>query len=299
MQELLELRINYKYANLLFKESDGVNLGDPILGYSIKVVKIDTSSPIVEKIDSVTKQVYEQYGECFYFGWAYKRIYTSREMREAKLFNIIVRQQVEFGGEEYGTIYDQGPACDLCGSGYKQLSPLRLKKGFSLRKRDAVITLANEIIVSKRFVEVMKANDITGMTFGPIEIKDSISEDCYQLMMEGYSIDIAEKTRFGDEPFDFAENKREIFPCPNGDLQGLNILSEAYVKNSSEIYNHDFLISKQTYGMPNTGGKGSPLLRPRPLLFCSSKWYQVVQQNKLKGFSFEIAHIVNNGDIRV
>lgn len=294
MKELLELRINYKYANLLFKESDGVNLGDPILGYSVKVVKIDTSSSIVDKIASVTKQVYEQYGECFYFGWAYKRIYTSKEMHEARLLNIIIRQQLEFGGEEYGTKYDQGPACDLCGSGYKQLSPLRLKKGFSLRKRDAVITLANEIIVSKRFVEVMKANDITGMTFGPVEIKNHISEDYCQLMMEGHSIDIAEQTRFGDEPFDFVENKREILPCPNGDLQGLNILSETYVKNSSEIYNHDFIISKQTYGMPNTGGVGSPLWRPRPLLFCSPKWYQIVQQYKLKGFSFEIAHIVAN-----
>jgi hypothetical protein len=46
--------------------------------------------------------------------------------------------------------------------------------------------------------------------------------------------------------------------------------------------------------MPNTGGAGSPLWRPRPLLLCSPKWYQIVQQNKLKGFSFEIAHIVAN-----
>lgn len=57
MKELLELRVNYKYAHLVFKEDEGVNLGD-FQGYSVKVVKIDTSSAVFEKVGQVSKDIH-------------------------------------------------------------------------------------------------------------------------------------------------------------------------------------------------------------------------------------------------
>ena len=54
MKEILELRINYQYAHLLFKEDEGINLGDPLFGPpSVKVVKVDTSTPLWEQVKKI------------------------------------------------------------------------------------------------------------------------------------------------------------------------------------------------------------------------------------------------------
>ena len=62
MKEILELRINYQYAHLLFNEDEGVNLGDPLFGPpSVKVVKVDTSTPLWEQVKKTCDYVYETY----------------------------------------------------------------------------------------------------------------------------------------------------------------------------------------------------------------------------------------------
>jgi hypothetical protein len=162
-----------------------------------------------------------------------------------------------------------------------------LKKGRFLNKRDLATTIGNEIVVSKRFVEVMKANDIKGITFGPVYIGQRKSEDCFQLMVEGEKLELSEQTKFGVNPYDFSESsKTEVFKCPKGDNLGLNILSEAYVKEKASLSTTDFFISRQTYGMK------SGYLNPAHLLFCSPKLYHVIKDNGLKGFNFEVAHVV-------
>lgn len=286
MKELLELRVDYKYAHLVFKEDEGVNLGD-FMGYSVKVVKIDTSSAVFEKVGQVSKDIQKKYNDLFFGGWKYVRKYTTKEITDARLFQIDVRKYFEPTGEECGTKYDETYACPICGAGRKQVSPLRLKKGRFLNKRDLATTIGNEIVVSKRFVEVMKANDIKGITFGPVYIGQRKSEDCFQLMVEGEKLELSEQTKFGVNPYDFSESsKTEVFKCPKGDNLGLNILSEAYVKEKASLSTTDFFISRQTYGMK------SGYLNPAHLLFCSPKLYHVIKDNGLKGFNFEVAHVV-------
>lgn len=66
MKEILELRINYQYAHLLFKEDEGINLGDPLFGPpSVKVVKVDTSTPLWEQVKKTCDYVYEKYKKPF------------------------------------------------------------------------------------------------------------------------------------------------------------------------------------------------------------------------------------------
>ena len=288
MKELLELHIDYKYAHLLFKEDEGVNLGDPLFGPpSVKVVKIETSSPIFEQVGQISKDIREKCNDLFFAGWKYIRRYTTEELAEARLFQMNIRKYFEPTGEECGTMYDEHDVCKLCGSGRKQISSLHLKKGKYLNKRDVVSTIGDEIIVSRRFVDRMKENNIKGMSFGPVYIGKELSEDCFQLMTEGEELEISEKTVFGINPYDLSERSgTEVFKCPQGDNMGLNILSEAYVKEDENLHTSDFFISRQTYGMK------SGYLNPQHLLFCSPKLYHVIKDNGLKGFDFEVAHVV-------
>ena len=288
MKEILELRINYEYAHLLFKEDEGVNLGDPP---SVKVVKVDTSSPLWEQVKKACDDVYEKYKKTFYYSWNFKRIYTTKEMAEAKLFRMEIRKCFEPAGEECGTEYDEQSACPICGTGRKQVSSLKLKHGRFLNKRDVARTLSYEIVVSKRFVEIVRGNGIKGMTFGPVYLNNKLSEDCFQLMMEGEHLEINGKTKFGGEPYEYLPDDGWAEGCPNGDHLGLNILSEAYVNASNRLAEFDFLLSRQTYGVKKSLSPDS-LLYPQHLLFCSPKLYHVIKDNGLKGFDFEVAHVV-------
>ena len=292
MKEILELRINYQYAHLLFKEDEGINLGDPLFGPpSVKVVKVDTSTPLWEQVKKTCDYVYEKYKKTFYYSWNFKRIYTTKEVAEAKLFKMEVRKCFEPAGEECGTEYDEQSACPICGTGRKQVSPLKLKKGRFLNKRDVARTLSYEIVVSKRFVEVVQKNDIKGMTFGPVYLNNKLSEDCFQLMMEGEHLEVDEQTKFGGDPYDIYPDEGWAEGCPKGDHLGLNILSEAYVKASEALSQYDFLLSRQAYGVKKSLSPNS-LFYPQHLLFCSPRLYHVIKDNGLKGFDFEVAHVV-------
>jgi hypothetical protein len=49
----------------------------------------------------------------------------------------------------------------------------------------------------------------------------------------------------------------------------------------------------QSISLLQTVGLKTGYLRPEHLLFCSPGLYRVIKENHLKGFNFEIAHIVN------
>ena len=79
----------------------------------------------------------------------------------------------------------------------------------------------------------------------------------------------------------------EIYKCPNGDNMGLRILSEVYIKTSPILDDLDFFASKQT-----VGGRGG-VIRQHHLFFCSNRMMRLIKENNLKGFKFEVAHIVD------
>lgn len=79
--------------------------------------------------------------------------------------------------------------------------------------------------------------------------------------------------------------EKEVYICPKGDLIGLNLLSEPYVTDSPLIKEFDFFASRQKIGVKRG------LLRPEPIYFCSPAFRQMVEEEKLSGFEFEIANI--------
>ena len=295
-----------KYAHLLFKDDEGVNLGD-----SVKKVLIDTNSPMFEKVREVRDLVREKYKDMFFYASDCKRIYTKKEIENARFFQMTPTRHFQPSGEECGTTYDETQACPVCGSGAKQMTPLQLRKS-SIPHVDIAETIARgeEIVVSEHFKELMEKNHITGIRFAPVYGSGRVKKETgfYQIFPEHY-LDFSRRTLFGLDPFDltddtpnmifwrryfskydwkryFSDHDKEVNDCPNGDKIGLNILSEAYIKDHPMLDRLDFFASRQTIGVRRG------LLRPFHLLFCSNRMMRLIKDNKLKGFYFEVAHIV-------
>ena len=303
MKELVEFRIIMRYAHLLFRDDEGVNLGD-----TVKVVKIDKNDPRFNVIGELQKKAREN-DNLFFSCFDYKRIYTETEINNARWFQMFRTRHFEPTGEECGTVYDESSACPICGSGAKQLSPLKLKRS-SIPKADMAETIAwgDETIVSERFVEMVKDNNLKGMDFEPVISSANRGQKLnYYQVRPQYYLDFSEKSVFGQDPFNLSGEfpgctlegvqpdgtlvkkviPPEIYKCPNGDNVGLRSLSEIYIKTNPILNDLDFFASKQTLG----GREG--LIRQHHLFFCSNRMMRLIKENNLKGFKFEVAHIVD------
>jgi hypothetical protein len=293
MKEILELRVHNDYAHLLFKENEGKHVGN-----LVKVIEISTDDPRYNQIPIVSKQVKEKYDTGFYFGWQFKRLYSKKEIAEAELFHVKIKSVFEPTGEDCKTLYDETVACKICGANRKQITPLILKKG-TIPKKDIAKTIGGEVIVSERVVNAVKQRGLKGLVFSPVYFEKGIS-NYYQLTVN-IEVELSSKTITGDNPFEKSsgsdggtyyicgyemKSEPEVYICPKGDLIGLNLLSESYVLNSPPIKNVDFFASKQKIGVKRG------LLRPEPIYLCSPAFRNMILEEKLSGFEFEIAHIV-------
>ena len=293
MKEVLELGINYDYADLLFKADEG-----KALGTSVKVVELSKDDPRYKQVPIVAKEIKKKYDRGFFFGWQIKRKYSKKELDRAPLLHLKIKAVFEPTGEECGTLYDETVACEICGANRKQISPLILKKG-KIPKKDIARTIGGEVVVSSRFVNVVNQRNLKGLVFTPVNFEKGVS-DYYQLTASK-EIELSHRTVAGVDPFDFSESsdgieftipeghsvkfEKEVYKCPQGHTIGLNLLSEPYVLNNRSIGEYDFFASKQKTGVKRG------LLRPEPIYFCSPALRKMIEEEKLSGFEFEIANI--------
>lgn len=289
MKEVLELRINYDYAHLLFKADEGKNLGT-----SVKVVEISKEDPRYSQVPIISEEIKKKYDRGFFFGWQIKRRYSKKELDTATLLHLKIKTVFEPTGEECGTLYDETAACEICGANRKQASPLTLKKG-TIPKKDIARTIGGEVVVSEKFVNAARQRNLKGLQLSPINV-----EKYYQLTADT-AVELSHRTVAGVDPWDFSEGsngieftvsggypvkfEKEVYKCPKGDTIGLNLLSEAYILNSPSINESDFLVSKQKIGVKRG------LLRPEPIYFCSPAFRKMIEEEKLSGFEFEITNI--------
>jgi hypothetical protein len=289
MKEAIEIRINYDYANLLFKANEGKDLGT-----SVKVVELSKDDPRYNQVPIIAEEVKNKYARGFFFGWQIKRNYSKKELDKATLLHLIIKTTFEPTGEECGTIYDETVACEICGANRKQISPLILKKG-KIPKKDIARTIGGEIVVSQKFLNAAMQRKLKGIQLRPINI-----EKYFQLTAET-EVELSHSTVAGVDPWDFSEVsngveftvpggypvkiEKEFYKCPKGHTIGLNLLSEAYVLNSQSIDEYDFFASKQKVGVKRG------LLRPESIYFCSQTFRRMIEEEKLTGFSFEVTNI--------
>ena len=292
MKEILRIRVFNEYSYLIPNEIIRSYMIDKSQSYI--ELGIDTSNNAYTQIKTAYEYVKNQYNDLLFINWDFKRIYTEEELRNARLFKMSVRKYFEPCGRDCGTVYDTSHVCEICKSGERQVSPLYTRKGSYLNNRDVASTISYEIVVSKRFVEFVKNHSLRGLTFGPVYIGKRLSSDIFQLMAQGCELDFSQITSFGVRPFDYSEKCTngpksfigEVYKCPKGDNLGLRLLSEAFVKNNADIEDYDFFISRQTIGVYRG------LINQHHILFCSPRMRKLIIDNKIRGFDFEVAHVV-------
>lgn len=304
---MVEFRVNEDFASKLFDDNEGEKLG------IVRKILISTSDPRFMKIGKLQKIIQSTTNFSFFYGWNIRRIYSKQEMEMASIFLLFITALFEPAGEECGTKYDEAFACAQCSSGAKQVTDLFLDLRRIPKKKDAAVTIAGEIVVSRRFVDLFMEHGLEGADFLPVRQKNdpsSESKEWFQLSVKSMDAEIAPPTIIRSTLFDEDEDQSHtdepkkivvgnyvqiLHPfdserCPTGDLLGLNLISEVSLKRDS--YNGaDIFSSKQFVG----ARRG--LIRPRRLIFISQKLWRVFEEERLKGerikgVSFEVAHLV-------
>jgi hypothetical protein len=277
MKEIIEFRIFNEYAHLLLRPDEGKR--NP----SNTVIHILKEDPKFEQIRTLSKEIRDKKNDFLFLYSNIKRQYGNEEFDRATLFQLKITTTFEPAGEECGTLYDEKTGCEICGANRKQIGLLRLRKD-SIPKTDIARTIAGEIVVSEKFAAVFKKKGLKGALLEPVVLNNA-TFNCYQLV-SAIEIELSQNTIAGINLFDLSTSSEgEIYKCPKGHTLGLNLLSEAYVVGSRSIGANDFFSSKQKIG----ARRG--LLRPEQIYFCSPAFREMVHEERLSGFEFEITNV--------
>ena len=280
MKAIAEFRIDEEFASLLFKSDEGERLGD-----SVRKILISTQDPRYSEIGVLQQKLRQTHGRPFFYGWNIRRHYSKKELDDASLFKLRVLECFEPAGEECGTKYDEFRACPQCGAGAAQSSQLFLDTSRIPNRKDIACTIAGEIVISQRVVDISRGNEIIGADFEALFqcATQARSKDWYQLCVSASTAEIVSPTRAGVDPFDEDANVKS--GCPRGDLLGVSLLSEVWLRRSSYV-GTDMVKSVQYVGVRRG------LLRPRNILFISQRLRRIFEENQVKGLELEVAHLV-------
>jgi hypothetical protein len=248
-------------------------------------VRIASNSPEFEEIrnfiEAKRKQGQPGFSD-FTIGW-YLRKYTKEELQNAEVLRLTIASHFEPAGEECGTIYES--LCNCCNWG-RQVSDLILDLRRVPQHKDISETIAwVEWIVSSKFVRIFAENKLTGAAFRPIfELKNPIKESSkwHQLWVTGKAGELSKQTKLGRDPF---SPSQVSWQCPLGHSIVTAFLSEIYL-HRNEWDGSDIAVTSALFG------QGRNLLRPTPLIVISRRMYRVLEEAGLKGFSYEVAHLV-------
>src|ERR1041385_6807730 len=250
MREICEFRVVEEFAPRLFAENEGVRLGD-----TIRKVELATDDPRFCRVGELQREIRRKLDRSFFHGWKIRRVYSKAELAAAKCFRLLVTTKFEPAGEECGTKYDESSACPhvfapevqleisghkttipatTCGVGAKQISDLFLDWKRIPKNKDISRTIAGEIVVSARLVELFQDQAITGAEFRPIRQSPASitgSREWFQLLVQSDEVEIVPPTEAGIDPFD--KDAKGEFHCPLGHVIGLTLLSEVSVKSAT------------------------------------------------------------------
>ncbi len=284
MREIAEFRIPEQHAKSFLDSTEGLSLGG-----SVRKLELDTRSSRFSEIGLYDMQLRRQ-GRSFFTACVIRRRYSKTELEAATLFHLKVTSTFEPAGEECGTKYDQTTACPRCGAGARQTTSLCLPEKRIPKSKDVSRTIAGEIVVSRRVVELFVRHEITGAELLPIRSNSSSSaesKDWFQLKVPNANAEIVAPTRVGIDPFD--DDTKGECRCPLDDLIGLNLLSEVSIESSSR--GDDDIISTRQFVGTRRG-----LLRPERIILVSPKVRRLIESEKLKGVEIEVAHLAGAED---
>ena len=281
MQEEFEFRILEEHAHRLFSSDEGKR---GILARTIKISGNDPRFPLIGDIDREFKQ---RRNGSFFYGWSVCRNYSAEEIASAELFHLIVNSSAYFepAGEDCGTVYDEDLSCSICSAGGSQNGPLYLDINRIPRRKDIAKTIAGEVVVSQRLVDLLVERCVTGIAFHPVRRRrttDIRPTGWHQLDVLPPNAEIVQPTRVGITPFD--DDLDGEYRCTMGDTIGFNLLSEITISAASRG-EKDVVATRQFIG------HRAGVLRPEKSILASPKVRQIFEENKIKGCRFEIAHL--------
>lgn len=211
------------------------------------------------------------------------RTYSEGELQDGTILLLKISAHFEPAGEECGTIYET--LCNHCNWG-RQVSDLILDLRRVSQHKDISETIAwVEWVVSSKFARTFGGNKLTGAEFRPIfDLRNPTkqSKEWSQLWVTGRAGALADKTKLGRDPFSPSEVS---WQCPLGHAVVAEFLSEVYLHRKAWD-GTDIAITSDLFG------QGRNLLRPTPLIIISQRMYRVLQEAGLRGFSYEVAHLV-------
>lgn len=272
---------------MLFRPEEGHRIGD-----LIRSVDLDTSDPRFKRVGTLQQELLRSQNSAFFYGWKVHREYTEVEFRCADRILLGITSVFEPPGELCGTRYDETSGCRVCGAGAAQVSDLILDCSKIPKRKDIAITIAREIVVSQAFAEALMSVQATGCSFRPVydhRRQGSPNPMWHQLIVDVAVADIVSPTRAGSDPF--SPEPRPVCSCSKGGIFGLNLLSELFVSLPQTYQESDFVSTRQHIGTRRG------LLRPRRLILLSRKVRELVLSKNLRGFDFEIAHVVLPNEI--
>lgn len=282
MREFVELRIAERFANMLFGPDEGRRIGE-----LVRSVELETNDPKFPRVGELQRELRDSRKSPFFYGWSLRHEYTTEELRVADRFLLGMTATFEPAGELCGTRYDETAGCHNCCSGATQVSDLILSISRIPKRKDIAVTIAGEIVISHAFAEALVSVQASGCSFRPVydyRLGGSPSPLWRQLVVEHAVGDIVSPTRAGTDPFDVQSSP--VCSCSQGGIFGLNLLSELFVSLAPKYQALDFISTRQHIGTRRG------LLRPRRLIVLSRKVRELVLSHNLKGFDFEVAHLV-------
>jgi hypothetical protein len=276
MREIYEFRIQEKLANEFLPAGKGRTLG----GW-IRVVHVDRSDPLLQKIGQFEFQMKHQ-KRAFFLSWDIRREYSPEEISNAEWFQFLVDAALE--DENVVCEYDDSNSCQFCGAGGILRPPLILKR--AMRKDiDVARTLEGELVVSAKFAALLRASRISGYELKPVHMasKRSTKEtgDFFHLRVAGGPFEIVSPTEFGIDPFD--PDIEGEYRCRLGHIYGLNVLSEIHFRPPLGDNLPDIMHSTGFVG----DRRGE--LRPNHLIVVSARLAKPLREAKIR-VSFEVAH---------
>jgi hypothetical protein len=268
-----------------FKTTRPVGRRRIVEGTECVEVRVPSDSPEFEEIrrfiDARRNKAVR--GFCDFTIGSYLRKYTNAELHQTEVLRLMISPHFEPCGEECGTIYET--LCNECNWG-RQVSDLIIDTRRVPQHKDISETIAwVEWVVSSDFVRAITENKLTGAEFRPIfEFRNPTkqSRKWHQLRVTGKVRELSEMTKLGRDPF---SPLQVSWRCPLGHSIVTSFLSEIYLHRNAWD-GSDIAVTSALFG------QGRNLLRPTPLIIVSQRLYRVLQEAELKGFSYEVAHLV-------
>ena len=250
---------------------------------SVAVLEMDLSDPdVIEFLEYLRSK--EDY--CVHF---INRRYTKKELYGAAMLSFWTSMQLDFTAEESGCEFIT--PCGICeGARVPKDNQLILNLSQIPKDKDIADTISNnELIFSERVKDLVEHHNIQGVELYPVQHWKKVAPAKKWFYVKINSIiKISEKTIFGNA---YQGEQLLIDQVPKSSC-GHSIIhtetrSEYYLKRDSWD-KADILRSDWIFGTHPKGSVGYP----SPQTFISQKFYTILREHNIKGFTVDVAHLV-------